>query len=747
MNSRQALVSLLISKDMKTRSIIALIVAAALALVVSCVKELEEMGVSEYTEYIGTVVEKSTMQPIEGVKVQVTDGTHVHASTETDKYGKFNLKEINFEEVNNDYYLWLDGSALDLPSAQEELQGLGREIYDYKTLILYDKTNADLLPKVSTGDITDLTALSVKVKGTVTADGDHEVSVRGVCYAIHQTPTLEDSIATAGAGLGSYTCALSGLTKATTYYVRTYATNNIGTVYGAQKTFTTKDGKATITTSAATEIKHNSAIVGGSITDDGGDNITARGVCWGTSENPSLTNDHTTDGVGTGSYTHKLQELESGTTYYYRAYATNSCGTTYGAQKSFTTTNGLPVLTTTSVTDVTATSAKCGGNITDNGGFTVTARGICWNTVGNPDTNDTHTASGAGNGTFSINMTNLNIGTTYYVRAYAVNQMGVAYGNAVTFTTGNGMPVVTTYAVTSITAESAVCSGDITSDGGFPITAKGFCWSTNQYPTINEQHNSLGTGTGTMTSSITGLTRSTTYYVRAYATNAQGTSYGPQKSFTTASGLPTVTTTAVTMNGTQAVSGGNVTSDGGYPVTARGICYGTYPNPDLTAAYTHTSNGTGTGYFSSVIDGSTTGTIYVRAYATNANGTSYGNQITVNYDYLALPTFTYGGHTYKVAPNSNNRLTWSDADNYCNNLTYLGYSDWRMPTQAELLQMYNDRALIGGFVMGSSNNENGYYWSSTSSGSYHYVVDFYDGTTFSLGNYYNYLVRPIRVDH
>ena len=346
-------------------------------------------------------------------------------------------------------------------------------------------------------------------------------------------------------------------------------------------------------------------------------------------------------------------------------------------------------------------------------------------------------------------MTNLRVGTTYHVRAYAVNQKGITYGNEHTFTTTNGLPIVTTSNTTSITATTAVCNGSVTDDGGFAITAKGFCWSTSQYPTTNEQHNNLGTGTGTLTSSITGLTRNTTYYVRAYATNANGTVYGTQKQFTTSSGLPSVTTTAVTMSSGQVVSGGNVTSDGGYPVTARGICYGSYPNPDLSAAYTHTTNGTGTGYFTSLIDTSTGGTIYVRAYATNANGTVYGNQITVNLDYLRLPTFTYNGHTYRVAPDPGVLYNWSSADAYCSGLTIYGYSDWRMPTQAELVMMCSLKDIIGGFSLVDGYARTSYWSSTTNINNNHYSImfDFCEGGFYSCHLECTGHVRPIRVEN
>lgn len=98
------------------------------------------------------------------------------------------------------------------------------------------------------------------------------------------------------------------------------------------------------------------------------------------------------------------------------------------------------------------------------------------------------------------------------------------------------LPTVTTSTITSISSNSAISGGNVTSQGNSPVTARGVCWSTSQNPTINNSKTNNGSGTGSFTSNITGLLPSTTYYVRAYATNSAGTSYGSQISFTTSQG-------------------------------------------------------------------------------------------------------------------------------------------------------------------------------------------------------------------
>lgn len=204
-------------------------------------------------------------------------------------------------------------------------------------------------------------------------------------------------------------------------------------------------------------------------------------------------------------------------------------------------------------------------------------------------------------------------------------------------------------------------------------------------------------------------------------------------------GPPVVITSTSSLSGSTVITGGNVTDDGGSPITARGVCYGNLPYPEISG--NHTTNGTGTGSYSSnfsIIQGH--GTYYIRAYATNALGTSYGEQKTVIHPFDALPSFQYGGHTYKVAPSPGNSMTWEAANSYCNNLSLYGVSGWEMPTRDELVQMYAERYSIGGF----NTNYNYRYWSSTTSSNGHYAVDFDDGYINSCYNSNTYQVRPIK---
>ena len=488
-------------------------------------------------------------------------------------------------------------------------------------------------PTVTTSNVTNIAQTTATGGGNVTYDGGATVTERGICWSTNPNPTMSDSHATGGTGLGSFSVQMTGLSANTMYYVRAYAVNSAGTSYGNEVTFTTLASAPTVTTQAVTNIMPTSATGGGNVTSDGGASITERGICWSTNHNPTVTNSHASSGTGTGSYTVSMTGLTPNTTYYVRAYATNGSGTSYGNEVSFTTSQDitLPSVSTIAVTNIAQTTATGGGNVTNDGGGNVTERGICWSTTHNPTVSNSHVASGTGTGSFTANMTGLTPNTTYYVRAYAINSAGTAYGAEVSFTTTQAItvPTVTTSNVTNITQTTATGGGNVTNDGGAAVTERGICWSTSHNPTMSNSHVASGTGTGSFTIDMTGLAANTTYYVRAYAVNSVGVSYGAEVSFTTLQNAtaPTVTTSTVTgITQTSAIGGGNVTNDGGAAVTERGICWSTSHNPTISG--NHQSNGTGTGSFTVNMSGLAPGTTYyVRAYAVNSVGVSYGDEV------------------------------------------------------------------------------------------------------------------------
>jgi len=290
-------------------------------------------------------------------------------------------------------------------------------------------------PIVTTNSGSNISYTTATSGGYVSSDGGATVTARGVCWNTSQNPTIVNSNTINGNGIGVFTSPISGLSPNITYYVRAFATNIAGTAYGNEVSFNTLAlTTPTVITTNITNISQTTATTGGNVTNDGGAAILDRGVCWSTNINPTLIDNYSTDGTGTGSFTSNLIGLAQGITYYVRAYATNSIGTAYGSQVSFTTLN-IPTLTTNSITNIGMSTATSGGNITSDGGSTITERGICWNSSPNPLITDSHTTDGNGIGIFTSNMTGLSLNVIYYVRSYATNGQGTAYGNELTFST------------------------------------------------------------------------------------------------------------------------------------------------------------------------------------------------------------------------------------------------------------------------------------------------------------------------
>jgi len=330
--------------------------------------------------------------------------------------------------------------------------------------------------------------------------------------------------------------------------------------------------------------------------------------------------------------------------------------------------------------------------------------------------------------------------------------------------TASTKPILTTTAISMVTVSTAQAGGNITSDGGVPVTARGVCWSTTSNPTIANSKTTDGSGTGSFTSSLTVLTASTTYYVRAFATNSVGTAYGNEISFTTlaATAIPTITTTAISIvTQTTAQSGGNITSDGGASITARGICWSATTGP--TTANSKTTEGSGVGSFTSFLTGMAASTIYyVRAYATNSAGTAYGSEIifttlpasantVIDIDGNVYNTITIGTQVWMsenlktthyqngfVIPTGLSDGNWGTTtsgasaiynNDAANNITYgklynwyaaidsrkIAPQGWHVPTKAEWLTLINT---LGGFDMaGGKMKETGLtHWNTPNSG-------------------------------
>jgi hypothetical protein len=280
----------------------------------------------------------------------------------------------------------------------------------------------------------------------------------------------------------------------------------------------------------------------------GATTVTDYGHCWSTSPNPATSNDKTTFGSTnvTQSFTSNLTGLSANTIYYVRAYAVNSAGTGYGDQIYFTTNSNItiPVVSTGIYPDIWSNSATVYGTVSDDGGSGVTQRGICYSIFPNPNINNSSSINeGSGTGNFSCYMSGLFFNTTYYVKAYATNSAGTAYGDQISFTTEKNItkPTVSTGNYPDVWSNSATVYVTVSDDGGSEVTQRGVCYSTSPSPNMNDYVINDGGGTGSFACYLTRLSHLTTYYVRSYAINSAGTEYGNQISFTTPQYQPAAT--------------------------------------------------------------------------------------------------------------------------------------------------------------------------------------------------------------
>jgi PKD repeat protein len=287
-----------------------------------------------------------------------------------------------------------------------------------------------------------------------------------------------------------------------------------------------------ITTATASAITQTTATSGGNVTSDGGASVTVKGVCWYISAGATVENSKTSDGAGAGIFASSMTALTAGTVYYVKAYATNSAGTSYGNEISFTSSASTgPLLTTSIASAITQSTAESGGNITSDGGAAITVRGVCWSTTSGPTTAlSTKTTDGTGSGIFASSMTGLTAGTVYYVKAYATNSAGTDYGNEISFTSSSTIPgaprgvtALARYAQATITFSAPI------SNGGSVITG---------YTVTSNPGNITGTGTASPIT-LTGLTNGTEYTFTVRATNAIGTSVASSASNSV---TPSVTT-------------------------------------------------------------------------------------------------------------------------------------------------------------------------------------------------------------
>jgi hypothetical protein len=351
----------------------------------------------------------------------------------------------------------------------------------------------------------------------------------------------------------------------------------------------------------------------------------------------------------------------------------------------------------------------------------------------------------------------------------------VLLGMSIILTSGckkdENIPVLTTAAVSGITLNTATCGGNITSNDGGKVTARGVCWSTINNPTVAGNKTTDGSGTGSFSSNLTGLTEGTTYYVRSYATNNSGTGYGNEYRFSTIASPDFSTPSIFDIRGNSA----KATVYSYYMsvnITSEGLCWSTSINPT-------TSNSTNNSFSDAMTGLSTNTTYYVRAYITCNYGTFYSEQVSFNSGQLIGSSYCGGlvfyndgnGHGFVCAPaDQSYSAEWgcsgtsiatsydlntgaantsaivascsqsSIAARICYDLVLNSYNDWYLPSEAELLLIYSNLFLQG---LGNLFVNSGKYWSSSGADTYRAYTVYGGGYDYDYKNL-TFGVRAIR---
>ncbi len=317
---------------------------------------------------------------------------------------------------------------------------------------------------------------------------------------------------------------------------------------------------------------------------------------------------------------------------------------------------------------------------------------------------------------------------------------GSSQMNVIAVGADKSLPKLNTLAVTDIKSSSAVFNGEIINNGNPEYSERGFVYSKSSMPTIENTIKKIICtldGEKKYSYELSGLELKETYYVRAYAVNSDGISYSSNEmKFTTVEILPVVKTVEVynpEIGEGTATFRGEIISIGDPAYTERGFVYSEMPNPTIYDEKV-IANGSGVASaFSKSVSNLPKNGYYVRAYATSAGGTSYGEEKNVSSEWLEIPSAGIA-----VQKEDLGRGNWNTANAMCKNSTLGGYTDWRLPTSDELMVLYTNRDKIGGF-------EATYYWTSSSYNNVrYYFIDFTNGYFSNISDTYSCRIRAVR---
>jgi formylglycine-generating enzyme required for sulfatase activity len=384
-------------------------------------------------------------------------------------------------------------------------------------------------PAIGILSISDIGATYVKANFEIANTGGLDIIEKGILFTpLSQEGAEETKIIIENTELRTDN-VVEGFPRDTELRIRAYATNAAGTGYSDYLTIKTNNGIPIVRTGEVSNIHSKTVDAGGQLITDGGARLTEYGICYSEDPDPDL-NDLLSFGRGEANYTIELDRLVPFTKYYSRAFAKNKFETSYGKLKEFETT-GPPTVKTGTPGRITVSSIEMSIEVVEDGGHEVTDAGICYSMLRNP-TFDTNVSSfGKGTGKFDDVVENLDPGTNYYLRAYAMNSEGVSYGDEMLLFTKIGIAEVASAGASDIDYSSVTINGNVTDDGGLDVLERGVAWDTVPRPTVNNNYAVVEGDIGEYSYTITGLTTGKKYYARAYTRNERGYVYADPVEF------------------------------------------------------------------------------------------------------------------------------------------------------------------------------------------------------------------------
>jgi len=497
-------------------------------------------------------------------------------------------------------------------------------------------------PSLSTTPASNITTTSATSGGIIADDGGATIISNGVCWGKTENPTIEGSKTNESVGTGQFVSNLTGLDAGTTYHVRAYATNPVGTSYGADMTFLTLGQAPSGLTQPPSNVTAVTATLNATVNPN--DLSTTVTFEYGLTTSYGSTAAASPSPVTGNTMVNVMAEISGllpATTYHYRVKTVNSIGTTYSEDKTFTTAGIPPAATTSAATSKSTTGATLNGTVNaNNTSTTVTFEYGATTSYGQTATATPSPITDMTNTDVSASITGLTAGTTYHFRVKAVNSVGTTYGSDMTFTTEGLAPTATTLDATSKTTTGATLNASINANMASTTVTFEYGTTTSYGQTVTASQSPVtGSSNTNVSANISGLSAGTTYHFRVKAVNSVGTTYGSDMTFTTAGLAPTATTMAAT-NKTATGATLNATVNANMVSTAVTFEYGT------TSSYGQTINaspspvtGNAITNVSANLTGLTAGTTYhFRVKAVNSVGTTYGSDMTFTTLYPPPPT-------------------------------------------------------------------------------------------------------------